>query len=93
MDNQNPFPEFIDPKKYPDFWEQMKNFKNFAESVGQGVAEGNGLFVSEEKRLQREKLCMECSQFNSESKRCYMCGCFMEQKMKFKASSCPMAKW
>ncbi len=28
-------PEFIDPKQYPDFWEQMKNFKEFAKSVGQ----------------------------------------------------------
>jgi hypothetical protein len=93
MDDSKTFPDFIDPKKYPDFWEQMKNFKEFAQSVGQDVASGNGLFVSEEKRQYRENICMDCSQFNSESKRCYMCGCFMEHKMKFKSSSCPMMKW
>lgn len=89
----DPIPEFIDPKKYPDFWEQMNNFKEFAKSVGQNVVEGNGLMVSEEKRKQREQLCAECSQFNSESKRCYICGCFMEHKVKFEASACPLSKW
>lgn len=89
----DPIPEFIDPKKYPDFWEQMNNFKEFAKSVGQNVVEGNGLMVSEEKRKQREQLCAECSQFNSESKRCYICGCFMEHKVKFEASTCPLSKW
>jgi hypothetical protein len=93
MDEQNPLPDFINPKQYPDFWEQMKNFKEFAQSVGQSVAEGNGLLVSEEKRLKRETVCMGCSQFNKESKRCYICGCFMEHKMKFKASECPLSKW
>ena len=93
MDEQKPLPDFIDPKQYPDFWEQMKNFKEFAQSVGQGVAEGHGFFVSDEKRQQREQICIECSQYNQESKRCYMCGCFMEHKIKFKASQCPMSKW
>lgn len=86
-------PEFIDPKQYPNFWEQMENFKQFAQSVGQNVVEGNGLIVSEDKRQQREKLCSDCSHFNSESKRCYICGCFMEHKVKFKASQCPIMKW
>lgn len=93
MDESQPVPGFIDSKKYPNFWEQMKNFKEFAQSVGQGVAEGNGLLISEEKRQQRENVCMECNQFNPESKRCYICGCFMEHKIKFRSSECPLSKW
>lgn len=86
-------PEFIDPNQYPDFWEQMKNFKEFAKSVGQDVAEGNGMFVSDEKTNEREKICETCSQFNRDSKRCHLCGCYMKVKWKFKAASCPISLW
>lgn len=89
----NKTPDFIDPKQYPNFWEQMNNFKDFAKSVGQQAAEGNGIFVSEEKQTQREDICNDCSQFNKDSKRCYMCGCHMSVKWKFKASSCPISRW
>jgi len=90
---ENPTPDFIDPKQYPDFWEQMENFKKFAASVGQDVAAGDALFVSEEKRIKREQTCQDCSQFNRDSKRCYLCGCYMEVKWKFKSSECPMSLW
>lgn len=86
-------PDFIDPKQYPNFWEQMNNFKEFAKSVGQNAAEGNGIFVSEDKVKTREEICQSCSQFNRESKKCYVCGCFMQVKWKFKASSCPISMW
>lgn len=92
MDNDK-IPEFIDPKKYPNFWEQMNNFKSFVKSVGQDVAEGNSLLVSEEKRLKRLEICNSCSQFNKDSMRCYMCGCFMEHKIKFQSSTCPISNW
>jgi hypothetical protein len=91
MNDQSP--EFIDPKKYPDFWDQMKNFKEFAKSVGQEAAEGNGILVSDEKVADREKICNACSQFNKESKKCYLCGCYMVVKWKFKAAACPINMW
>ena len=87
------FPEFIDREKYPDFWDQKNNFKEFAKSVGQDVADGSGVFVSEEKIKTREEACNDCSQFNRESKRCYVCGCFMEMKWRFKSAQCPMNIW
>jgi len=86
-------PEFINPQQYPDFWEQMKGFQQFAQSVGQNVVEGDGIFVSEEKKKKREQICNDCSQFNRESKRCYLCGCYMEVKWKFKAADCPISMW
>lgn len=83
----------IDPQKYPNFWEQMQGFKDFLKDVGQDVAEGNGFLASEEKAQERMNICMECPQFDQNHKRCYLCGCFMEHKIKFKSSSCPAAKW
>jgi len=91
--NNNNFPEFINEKNYPDFWEQIKGFKDFTKSVGQDITEGNSIFVSEQKKDQRLSICNSCSQFNKESKRCYMCGCFMEHKIKFKSANCPISKW
>jgi hypothetical protein len=92
MEKKN-LPDFIDENQYPDFWEQMKGFQAFAKSVGQGIAEGDGVLVSEEKIKEREKICIECSKFNKESKRCYLCGCYMEVKWKFKKSECPIKMW
>ena len=86
-------PEFIDQEKYPDFWEQMKNFQQFAKFVGQNVVDGNEVFVSEEKMKKREEICQDCSQFNRDSKRCYLCGCYMEVKWKFKSAECPISMW
>ena len=86
-------PEFIDKNQYPDFWEQINNFQQFVHSVGQGVAEGDGLFVSDEKIKNRSDICNDCSQFNRDSKRCYLCGCYMEVKWKFKKSECPISVW
>lgn len=86
-------PEFINPNEYPDFWTQMQNFQKFLKDVGQVPPAGNSVLVSEEKRLKRQELCNECSQFNSESKRCRMCGCFMEVKWRFTKSECPMNIW
>jgi hypothetical protein len=84
---------FLDPQKYPNLLEQLKSFQDFAISVGQSAAEGKGVFVSEEREQERIKTCQECNQYNSESKRCYVCGCFMEYKIKFKTSTCPLTKW
>jgi len=93
MKMEDKIPEFIDPKQYPDFWEQMKHFQEFAKSVGQDITAGDAVFVSEEKLKQRQSICEDCSQFNKDSKRCYLCGCFMEVKWKFQASSCPTSLW
>ena len=89
----SPMSQFMDKEKYPDFWEQMQNFKEFAKSVGQQAATGNGVVVTQEKLDKRKETCLSCSQFNKEHKRCYMCGCYMEMKWKFEAAKCPMSLW
>ena len=86
-------PKYIDPKQYPDFWEQMNNFKEFVKEVGQDAVKGNSILVSEEKKNSRIEICNQCSQFNKSSKKCYVCGCFMEHKVKFQSAKCPVSKW
>jgi hypothetical protein len=91
--NKQEYPEFIDPQQYPDFWEQINNFKKFASEVGQDVVKGESILCSEEMVQKRLDICNDCSQFNKESKRCYLCGCFMEYKIRFTSSTCPASKW
>jgi hypothetical protein len=91
--NTEEYPDFIDSQKYPDFWKQINNFKKFASEVGQTTVKGGTIICSEETIQKRLEICNDCSQFNKESKRCYLCGCFMEQKIKFTASTCPASKW
>jgi hypothetical protein len=85
--------ELIDEKQYPDFWQQIDNFKKFSQDVGQTVVGNQSVFVSQEESDIRMSTCMECPDFNHEQKRCYLCGCFMEHKVKFTASKCPASKW
>jgi recombinational DNA repair protein RecR len=43
----------------------------------------------------KEKLdiCNTCDDYNKESKRCKICGCFMEVKTRTPGMSCPVGKW
>lgn len=83
----------LDPQQYPDFWDQMKNFTEFLKDVGVDVSEGHGIFVTDKVSEKRLNTCSECEHFNPEQKRCYLCGCFMEHKIKFKSSKCPDSRW
>lgn len=83
----------MNPQEYPDFWEQMKGFTDFLKDVGQDVSEGHGIFVTEEKQKERLETCGQCEHFDQNQRRCYLCGCFMEHKIKFKSSSCPDSRW
>ena len=84
----------MNPNEYPDFWDQMKNFTSFLNDVGQSTKdEGHGIFVSEQTYDKRMEVCVGCEKFDQKQKRCYLCGCFMENKMKFKAAKCPAKKW
>ncbi len=92
MEEKN-LPELIDENQYPDFWQQIKSFQEFAKDVGQGAIKGNGFLATQEEQENRLNICNECPHFNLDQKRCYKCGCFMEHKIKFTNSKCPISKW
>lgn len=47
------------------------------------------------KEIQEERLniCESCSEFKTTLKMCGNCGCFMEAKVKFSNTTCPLKKW
>lgn len=85
--------DLIDDNQYPDFLQQIENFKKFSKDVGQSVKKNSSVLASKEDVEHRMKTCIQCQHFDKQQKRCYMCGCFMEHKIKFTAAECPLSKW
>lgn len=57
------------------------------------VSHGGPLMASEEKAKLRMDTCLACKCFEPVAKRCNLCGCFMEAKVKIDAAKCPANKW
>ncbi len=89
----NELPQLIDGNDYPDFWSQIENFKEFAESVNQGAKEKKGILCSEEVSKLRIEECERCNYYDKQQTRCRKCGCYMKVKVKFTNTKCPIGKW
>ena len=83
----------MDKPKYPTFFEQIKNLSALAGGVSKDLLQNQEVFVPEEKQTERLNICATCEHYESNDKRCKLCGCFMEAKVKFVSSSCPVLKW
>ena len=67
--------------------------KGLLKTAGQAVLHGK---VPSEVREERYDTCKNCPAFNSDSKRCSECGCFMEAKTWVGGNPdalCPLKKW
>lgn len=78
----------------PSTTEMVKNLaKSLKDIVVGSVVNGSELLVSDEVVQHRWNICLSCPLFIQESKRCSECGCFMEAKVKFTQTECPVGKW
>jgi hypothetical protein len=41
----------------------------------------------------RNSICEMCEEFINYSRKCRVCGCYMDLKLAFKATKCPINKW
>jgi len=77
----------------PEYPSMGKMAKGLAKTAKQAIMNGR---VSKEIRKERYEICRNCPAFDSESKRCKECGCFMEAKTWIGGSPkvlCPLQKW
>lgn len=51
------------------------------------------IFTDFLKIKKRYSICKQCDQFNPQNKKCKMCGCYMNIKVKLIYSECPLKKW
>jgi hypothetical protein len=49
--------------------------------------------VSDQTRIMRLKLCNACPKLLRVTGNCKECGCFVTEKTKYAAESCPLKKW
>lgn len=53
---------------------------------------GNAEYVSKEEKKRRLSICEQCSLFKHLTRRCSICGCFMDVKTLYTKSACPANK-
>lgn len=49
--------------------------------------------VSDEEIARRLGICQPCGNYQQESKRCSLCGCFLKFKTALRSQNCPAGKW
>ena len=86
-------------EEFPSIGEQGKNLAKFTVKVVKDVVintgsdDEGGVFVSDAKNKERWDICKKCEHYSIRQKRCKQCGCWLEYKIKFSASECPIKKW
>ena len=80
-------------QELPSLGEQGKNLSDTLAKTMQAFVNGDELFVDDFERKRRYDICQACEHFIKKRKRCAKCGCFLQQKVKMKMSSCPIKKW
>ena len=78
-------------KKLPSKFQMARNLavdmlKNLSE-----VAKGNKLLLDKDEAKKRWEICKPCPFLVNTQ--CLECGCFMNIKVNFAASKCPIKKW
>lgn len=61
--------------------------------VAKDLIRGKLQFASKATATSRIDLCKSCEVYDSEKKKCTVCGCYMPAKVRLQLSSCPMEKW
>lgn len=84
-------------KNYPPIHKQGENLAKFVwevlNTVGHNGEQNNHLLVTKEVADARMEICKKCDSYDSEENRCFECGCWLKQKVRFAFDSCPLKKW
>ncbi len=76
-------------KLYPSIFKMLTNF---TKEVGTYIANG-APNVTEDDYKDRLETCLGCPSLKRDVMRCKTCGCMIENKAKWKTTSCPEDKW
>ena len=77
----------------PSLPEQAKNVTKTAYDIVKGFVFNGTLIVPDEVKKARIDICRECNRFDEDRFLCKECGCFLVNKVRFTASSCPLQYW
>lgn len=85
-----------DNKEFPSIPEQGKNLAQFTFNVVKDVVNithKREVYVKEQVKKERMEQCWKCEYYHAKQNRCRHCGCWLEHKVKFSISECPIGKW
>lgn len=80
-------------EEFPSKSDQIKSITQLIQNVILDVVKGNDIFVENNLEEYRIGICNTCESFDIQSRRCRECGCFMDQKVSYTVSKCPLNKW
>ena len=83
-------------EEFPSLPEQGKNLAKFTFEVVKdvvNVSHKRDVYVKDEVKKDRMDVCKKCDYYHAKQNRCKHCGCFLEHKVKFRISECPIGKW
>jgi len=80
-----------DRNKFPSFYEQVKNLSKLASDVTKDFLDDKPILANKDVQENRLKICSDCD--HNHEGRCTLCGCWLENKVKFSSSHCPIMKW
>lgn len=81
-------------EEFPSVSKQFDNLSKFVFEMASDVVSGDfNVFVDKESQENRKKLCETCEFFAAKQRRCRKCGCWIDNKIQFSASTCPIDKW
>ena len=79
---------------FPSIDKQFENLSKFVFEMSTDIASGDfNVFVDDETKNERMEICKKCEFFYAQQQRCRKCGCWLDYKTKFSASTCPIDKW
>lgn len=81
------------PPSYPSSSKMLQSlFSEAYKAAKQGLC-GDRVLAQKGDVEKRLEICSNCEKYNSEAKRCTVCGCFMLVKANIQTSECPDGKW
>jgi hypothetical protein len=83
----------VSENQSPSFKNQIKNLTESGKNVIEDFIGGTEIFASEKLQDERWNICRQCEWFNVYAQQCKKCGCFLNIKIKFNSSFCPIFKW
>lgn len=81
----------VDAHEFPSLFDMAKNLVNDGGKIVKNAIQGNTTLVDDTSRESRWSICQACPRL--QENRCLECGCFMQVKVAFQTSKCPIGKW
>jgi hypothetical protein len=77
------------PTPYPGLIRQAQNLASATVNVGWTAMQGGRVRVPDEEYARRLEVCRACPQYDQGRRRCRLCGCYTELKLRLATEQCP----